>query len=239
MINVLIAEDNINYAINLMNYINKRNANIKVCNIAKNGKEALDVLNNKNDIDVVLLDYKMPIFNGEQVLEKIVNKNKYSDSFIIISGEIESVIKLRENDMIHSIIYKTTEMNEIIKRINELFNYKETIKKAKIIKNQVTEELLYLGYDISHKGTKYLVEVIEYIALNQNKNLEKLEKDVYPIIAKKSNNSVHNIKCRINNATTIMYCNCEIEKLKKYFHFDIDAKPKVKTVINTIIRKVS
>lgn len=130
-------------------------------------------------------------------------------------------------------------MNEIIRKINELFEYKESIKKSKILKNKITEELLYLGYDISHKGTQYLIKTIDYIATNPNKDLEKLERNIYPKIAYIYNDSVHNVKCRINNATTIMYCNCEIEKLKKYFHFDIDTKPKVKTIINTIIRKIA
>lgn len=47
MVNVLIADDNISYAVTLMNYINKNNENIKVCNIAKNGKETLEILNKK------------------------------------------------------------------------------------------------------------------------------------------------------------------------------------------------
>lgn len=37
----------------------------------------------------------------------------------------------------------------------------------------------------------------------------------------------------------LMYYNCEIEKLKNYFNFDIDIKPKIKTVIETIVRKIS
>ena len=74
MVNVLIADDNVDYAINLMNYINEKNENIKVCNIAKNGKETLEILNLKDNIDVILLDYKMHFYNGEQVLEKITNK---------------------------------------------------------------------------------------------------------------------------------------------------------------------
>lgn len=238
MINVLIADDNVEYAINLMNYINKKNENIKVYNIAKNGKETLEILNSKNNIDVILLDYNMPIYNGGQVLEQIVNKNQYNNSFIIISGELESSIKFRENEMIHSIIYKTIDMDEIIKKINELFIYKETIKQSKMLKSKITAELLYLGYDISHKGTNYLIKVIEYVALNPNNDLEKLEKNIYPQIATFYNDSVHNIKCRIINATTVMYCNCEMEKLKEYFHLAIDIKPKIKTIINTIVNKI-
>lgn len=137
MVNVLIADDNIDYAIYLMNYINKKNEHIKVCNIAKDGKEALELLNNNNNIDVILLDYKMPIYNGDQILNKI------------------------------------------------------------------------------------------------------LDKDIYPKISIIFNDSVHNIKCRINRETNIMYFNCEVEKLKKYFSFSIDTKPKVKTVINTIIKNIN
>ncbi len=236
MINVLIADDNVEYAVNLMNYLNRKNENIKICNITKDGKETLEILNQKNDIDVVLLDYKMPFYNGKQIMEKIKNKSRYQDSIIIISGEIKSSIKLCQNEMVHSLIFKTTSMDEILMRIDELFEYKENSKKIDILKNSITEELLYLGYDISHKGTQYLVRVIEYIITNPMMELEKLEK-IYSKIATIYNTSSSNIKCRINKATTEMYYNCDIEKLKKYFNFDTDIKPKVRTVINTIIIK--
>ncbi len=41
MTNILIADDNIDYAINLMNYLNENNDIIRVCNIAKDGKKKL------------------------------------------------------------------------------------------------------------------------------------------------------------------------------------------------------
>lgn len=237
MINVLIADDNVEYAVNLMNYINEKNENIKICNIAKDGKETLEIMNLKNNIDVVLLDYKMPFYNGKQIMEQVENKTKYQDSIIIISGEVEASMKLRQYEMVHSIIFKTTGMDEIVRRINELFEYKEKIKKTNIIRNDIIKELLYLGYDISHKGTQYLIKVIEYIISNPEMELEKLEK-TYSKIACIYNTSTGNIKCRINKATIEMYYNCGIEKLKKYFNFDTDIKPKVKTVINTIIIKL-
>lgn len=112
------------------------------------------------------------------------------------------------------------------------------MKKCKMIKDKVMEELLYLGYDISHKGSQYLIKVIEYIVSNSDKNIENLERDVYPQISLLYNTSIHNIRCRINKSTTEMYYNCDIEKLKKYFKFDEDVKPKVKTIIYTIINKI-
>ncbi len=238
MINILIVEDNIRYAVNLMNYINNYNKDIKVCNIAKNGKETLEILNNKNNIDVILLDYKMPFYNGQQILEKINEKDKYDNSIIIISGEAESFVKLRTCKMVYSILYKTAGLDKICEDINNLLENKEFIKKNNLYNEKIKKEILYLGYNISHKGTQYLIKAIEYIALNPDKELAKLEKNVYPIISKRYNTSVHNVKCRINRATTEMYYNCEVEKLKKYFNFCIDSKPRVKTVIDTIISKL-
>ena len=115
--------------------------------------ETLDILNSNNNIDVILSDYKMPFYNGKQVLDNIKNKNKYINSCIIISGEIKDVTILKDNPLVHSIIFKTLTLYEINKKINEIINYKETLKREKSIKNKILNELLYLGYDISHKGT--------------------------------------------------------------------------------------
>lgn len=128
MINVVIADDNMEYAINLMNYINNKTKNIKVCGIAKNGKEAVEILNMRKDIDIVVLDYKMPLYNGQEVLERIKNKEKYVDSVIIISGEIESTIQLSKEKMIYSVIFKGIGIEKIVNKINELFEYKKILK---------------------------------------------------------------------------------------------------------------
>ena len=75
VVNVLIADDNIHYARFLMNNINKNNKSIRVCYIAKDGKETINVINNLKNIDVILLDLQMPIYNGIEVIEKINDKN--------------------------------------------------------------------------------------------------------------------------------------------------------------------
>ena len=240
MVNVLIADDNIDFATNLMNYINEKNDKVRVCYIAKDGKETLEFLNNnKTDIDVVLLDLDMPIFNGTQVLENIENEKKYEESFIIISGKDNLIKKISSKDLIYSVMHKAIEMNDIIEKINKLIEYKEKIKSKKRIEEKIIKELLYLGYDISYRGTKYLISSIEYCVLNQNCHTENLEKNVYPEVARRYNTSIHNVKSNINRTNNSMYYTCNVEKLKKYFTFDIDTKPKIKTVINTIINNIS
>ena len=82
MINILIADDNIGYAVDLLNYISKQNDKIRVCNIVNEAKEVLDILNYENSIDVILLNYKILINNGEQILKNIIDKNHFT--FLII-----------------------------------------------------------------------------------------------------------------------------------------------------------
>lgn len=238
MVNILIAEDNVYYATTLMNALNKSNEDIKVCYITKNGRETIDILNNDNKIDVIILDLKMPIYNGIEILEMIQDKERYKDSCIVISSEIDLIKKVNNNDIVHCIINKMIGINEMIFNINELMENKENMILNKNIKNRIIQELLYLGFDISLKGTKYLTNAIEYVALRTDKKIHSLEKDIYPILSSKYTEPIHNIKCNINRSITAMYYECEVEKMKDYFCFSKDIKPNVKTIINTIINKI-
>lgn len=238
MLNVLIVDDNLNYAANLMNFINKKNENIKVCGIVDDGEDAIKELNSNCKIDIVILDLKMPKYNGKEVLNKIKNKKIYEKSFIIVSGEIELIRELNINNMIYTILHKSIGMQEMIDKLNEVLKQKEEIKKSKEYRNKIIRELNFLGYDMSYKGTKYLIDTIEYIVLNNNKEVCNLEKNVYSIISKKYNDSIHNVKCNISRANNNMYYGCEIEKLKKYFYLEKDLKPKTKMIINIITNKI-
>lgn len=172
-------------------------------------------------------------------MEKINDKSKYHKSFILLLNGGKEFKQLNDNQLTYTIIdKKDITITDIIKKINELVNYKESSKNKNFYEKKITNEILYLGYDISLNGTQYLIETIKHIAQSQKTKVNKLEKDIYPIISKIYNTSVHNIKCRINSATTLMYYNCEEEKLKTYFNFNIDEKPKVKTIINTILNKI-
>ena len=214
MLNILIAESNMKYSISLMNYISNKISGIKICNIALNIQETMEILENNKNIDMILMEKEMYVLN-ELLLKCEMTKRKINTSLCVINYSYKS---------------------EIEQEINKIKKKKEKNIK-KVVKEKILNELIYLGYDVSHKGTIYLFKSIEYIIANC-KELDKLEKNIYPEIAKLYNTSSYNLKCRIHSATTSMYYNCEMEKMKKYFHFDNDIKPKVKTIIATIINKV-
>lgn len=237
MVNVLIVDDDIYYAKNLMNIINTKNNTVRVCNICINGKEALNIINTINDIDVIVLDLQMPIYNGIYVLNALPEE-KYNKSIIVISDDNELSLQLRNSKKIYTYVNKLYGMEKITEKLEELIIYKEEVKKNKYTRNKIVNELDYLNYNLSHKGTKYLIEVIYILIKDYNYEIVNLKKYVYPILSERYGKSSHNIKCNINNATEYMYCECNQYVLNKYFKFYTDTKPSVKTVIYTILNKL-
>lgn len=236
MLNILIVEKDLNYAVSIMNYLNKSNLNVRIYNITSNFTQTIDILNAKNDIDIVLLDMNIIQNNLNKILSKLTNKELYKNSFIILNDKTNYTSNLYFDDLIYDILDKNIPFENLIIKLNLLLNTKNETKLEK----QIRDEILYLNYDISNKGTIYLIDAIKYIILNMPyKEFNNLKNEVYPKIAQKNHNSVHNIKSNIVRANDKMYKQCEINKLLKYFQFYEDRKPDIRTVIRTIINKIA
>ena len=241
MVNILIIDDNMHYSKNLINFLFQRNPVIRLISMITDGKEAIKYLSNKNNTtDIILLDMNLPYFSGSEILKFLDNNNleQYTDSVIAISGEINYIPYLRNNKYIYTFINKLQGFEKILEEINNLSDRKqlETMNK----KNVILKELNLLKFNEKFVGTKYLLEAITIIMENYKYREYNLNRDIYPIIANKYNKTVNNIKCNINNATTIMNCDCEKNILMKYFTFyNINSEAKPKQVIDAIIKKVS
>lgn len=234
MVNILIVDNKIDFAMSLINLLNK-NENIRVCAIAKNANEATKIIKENNNISAILLNLSI---KNVKFLDSLKNNRKYQKSCIVIYDKRSKICNFINNNSIYTLIDKCEKKEVILSVINEFIYRKMTYKREEKIKNKIFNEISYLGFDIMHKGTKYLLESIEYIILNPEKEVSKLERDIYPVLSKKYGESIHNIKCSINRATTSMYYECDVNKLKKYFYFRDDTKPSVKTIIDTIVNKI-
>lgn len=137
MLNVLVVDDNFYYSKNLINIISANNSKIRVCNFCTNGKEVIELLrDNTSEIDVILLDLKIPEYNGIDILNYIENNNleKFKSSIIVISGEIDMITKLRNNPYLYTIINKANGYDVILRELNNLIYIKEEEKNLLIIK---------------------------------------------------------------------------------------------------------
>lgn len=239
MVNVLIIEDNFYYSKNLINMISDTNSKTRVYKISTDGKEAIEILKNReNAIDIILLDLKLPYYNGIEILNYIEENNltRYKNSIIVISSEIELIVQIRNNPYLYSYVNKISGYESTLKEINKLIEIKEQEKSS--IEYRVCEELKKLHYNFSYVGTKYLEETI-LLMYNKNKwENTKLEKEVYPILSKKYKKTVNNIKTNIINATNLMCYDCEYSVLNDYFKILDNEKPTPKTVILTIMNKI-
>lgn len=246
MLNMLVVDDNIFFTKSLINNVVKENPDIRLCMIATNGKEALDALNTQK-IDLILLDLKLPEYSGLDILEFLIRYNNiYNNSVIVISGESEMILKVRNNPLVYSYINKGAGMENIIKEINQLvFLKKEEVKKEeinnkrkKLVRQQIRKELYKIGYTDKYAGTKYIADTIYLQYFIENKKNIKLKNDIYPIISQKYNMPVNTVKCDIITATRKVKDSVPEEHIKQYFGFFWDKKITPKLVINTVLKKI-
>ena len=234
MFKILIADDNINFAKLLVNDIISTRENLKVVKIATDGKETLELMNSEQ-IDIVLLDLKMPIYNGLQILDMLSEEKKqqYNHSIIVITGEPDYADSLVGNPLIAQIVFKgSCQKKDILERINQLVEEKSN----SLIYNKISHELCNLGYNPNYKGTIYLTDVIFEIYLRLGSYQGNLKKEIYPIVSLHFNKSVHNIKCNITRATENMTRYCKQESLDKHFS---GFKPTTKGIINIILNEIA
>lgn len=242
MFNLLIVEDNLHYSKNLINFILKNNFNIKLVGIATNGKEALKYLTSKEyNIDIILLDLKLPYYTGIELIKKLKNQflYRYQNSIIVVSGETSLISLIRKESFIYSYIDKMKGFQEISNDLNDLVKLKLKENTEDSLRKKILAELKYLNYNENFVGTQYLLEAILLLAENNNLDAINLKRDIFPIIAFRHKKTSHNIKCNINNATTIMNCDCQKDIIMKYFNFsNTKTEVKPKQVIETILKKI-
>lgn len=220
MINILVCIEDVEYCKNIINNLNKMNDNIRIYRIFNHFEEVNNV-DNFADIDLYIFHISN-ISNKKsfETIQKFLN----SDSVILILENTD----IKFNDKIDYILrnknlkYDITLLNDIINQKNNTFH----------IKNKIQNELNVLGYNTLYIGTTYITEAI-YLLYNYETTNAILEKDVYPIIAKKYKKSVNNIKCNIINATNTMYYDCNEETLDNYLKSPF--KPGSKKVMAIVI----
>lgn len=239
MLNMLIIDDEISCIKKLISSIFKNEENVRLLDIATNGIEALEILD-KNKVDIILLDLKMPKMNGVELIEKLESKKlkTYEKSIIVITAEDFMLQKIIKSPLLYSYQLKPITQERVLKDINDIIKEKSLIVKNEKLDRKIVSELKYLNYNLTHLGTQYLKECIKIDFLKYNGEAENLSKQIYPMIAKKYKKKVFSIKNNIIKATSYMYNECKIEVLMKYFGYEIDYKPTPKTVIKAIVRKL-
>lgn len=107
--------------------------------------------------------------------------------------------------------------------------------KEKEAKEFILKELSKFNFKRYTKGFRYLNESI-YICIKDSAAMDNLQKNVFPYIAKKYNeSSLLKVKWCIEQAIKTMYNNTEQSIICEYFNIEESLKPSLKFIIYTIV----
>lgn len=115
--NILVAEDEHLNFIYIREVIKKLNMNVFH---AKNGKEAIDILKN-NNIDLVLMDLKMPVMDGYEAITEIKKINKEIPVIAQSAYNTDKDIKKINEHNFNDFISKPINYNILINTIKKYF----------------------------------------------------------------------------------------------------------------------
>ena len=82
--------------------------------------EALDIIKQEN-IEVIITDYKMPVMNGMELIEK-VKESQPKSSCIILSGYLESEV-VTDKKKVFKYVMKPYKLNDMVANIDNAFNH--------------------------------------------------------------------------------------------------------------------
>lgn len=217
---LLIITNNLNIVTTLSNYINL-NINNNITILIANNIQSAKLIFSEHTINLIIWDIEIFDF-------KFYKKNLSYIPLILINNFNNCNENIFKNLKCISLDNLTYLEYFIHKRINFYDNFEDT--KIKII-----NELMRLGFNLKHNGTKYITESILVLKFYYKTNNIQ---NIYSIVARKYNTTKDNIKSNILKSIDYMYCETEFSKLKMYFSLFEDIKPTPKQVILTILKNI-
>ena len=241
---ILIADDNEDFAKTLVNYLEKEEE-MEVIGIAKNGKEACDMVINTQP-DVLLLDVIMPYLDGIGVLEYINSSGIAKKPMCIMLSAVGQA-KITQTAISLGAEYyvvKPFDIEILIKRIKEIKNYKPTTaqncynnrevkipyidisennkKNEEALEALVTNIIHELGVPAHIKGYQYLREAI-IMVIKDIDIINQITKQLYPEIARKFRTTPSRVERAIRHAIEVAWARGEQGTVESIFGYTISA----------------
>lgn len=162
MIKLLIVDDDILIRESLKIIIGI-DEDIEVVNTLENGKECVDYIS-ENQVDVILLDMRMPVMNGEEVLSEIKRRNIQVNVLILTTFDEDNLISSAIKYKTSGYILKSSKPDKIISAIKSVY-----------LGNGVFESDIVSKLALSNNSAEENLDIYE---------LTDREKDIVRLIAK-------------------------------------------------------
>ncbi|MFU0823819.1 sporulation transcription factor Spo0A [Clostridium sp.] len=238
-ISVVIADDNKEFC-NILNDYLLNQRDIVVTGVAKDGIEALKLIQEKRP-DLVVLDIIMPHLDGLGVLERLNAMNiDPLPRIIVLSAVGQDKITQRAITLgADYYVVKPFDMDVFTKRIRQMFNNtisgEQTRKTVSLIEteeinvrrnepldleSEITNIIHEIGVPAHIKGYMYLREAISMV-VNDVELLSAVTKELYPSIAKKYNTTASRVERAIRHAIEVAWSRGQVETINRIFGYTI------------------
>lgn len=238
-ISVIIADDNKEFC-NILNDYLLNQRDIVVVGVAKDGVEALKLIEEKKP-DLVVLDIIMPHLDGLGVLEKLNSMDlDPMPRIIVLSAVGQDKITQRAITLgADYYVVKPFDMDVFTKRIRQMFNNtisSDDVKKSvpiveipeiRVNRNEpidleaeITNIIHEIGVPAHIKGYMYLREAITMV-VNDMELLSAVTKELYPSIAKKYNTTASRVERAIRHAIEVAWSRGQVDTINRIFGYTI------------------
>lgn len=238
-ISVLIADDNKEFCSILNDYLLNQK-DIVVTGIAKDGREALELIQQKQP-DLVVLDIIMPHLDGLGVLEKLngMDLDKMPRVIVLSAVGQDKITQQAITLGADYYVVKPFDMDIFTKRIREMFSTQDVETKRRSVSTQVVQReaaatsrgpidleteitsiIHEIGVSAHIKGYMYLREAITMV-VNDMELLSAVTKELYPSIAKKYNTTASRVERAIRHAIEVAWGRGQVDAINKLFGYTV------------------
>ncbi len=235
-IRVAIADDN-ERMVNLLKDIMEGDSEIEVVGTAKDGMEALNMIE-ESEPDLVLLDLIMPKLDGLGVLEKLKRTRSEKKTPVIIvvtaigqEGITENafelgadyyILKPFDNDTLLSRIKQVKPGNRtrlIDSNRQNIYENKEEYMERNL-ESDVTNIIHEIGVPAHIKGYQYLRDAI-MMSVNDGEMLNSITKLLYPSIAKQHKTTPSRVERAIRHAIEVAWSRGKMDTIDELFGYTV------------------
>ena len=194
MIRILLVEDDDKLSNKIDNYF-KNDNKITLLAIANNGQEAIKYLS--KEIDIILLDYVMPIKDGYGFIKYMKDNNINKNVILMSEYRITNMANIIEFDNLNYFMLKPIDLNDLR---SVIININNKVYNNNNMNLKITKLLNNLGMPSNLEGFKYVRYAIIY-AYNKNEDIKI--KEVYIVIASDYNTTISKVERDMRSAICI------------------------------------
>ena len=224
---VLIYSNDLSFLKGLNNYIsNIKNLEIQICTSLSLLKENLE----KTSYILVIIDTN----NNMEAINYKYLSNLQINNIVLLYDSLDNIEESVISDKKFILKEKSLE------NVKALLSYDTSDENDSFLvlytKKRILNEIKGLKFEVTNIGVQYLIDCILLIKCNDA--LYNLEKEIYPIVAKKYNVTSNKVKWNIYSCINTMSRNNSMERINRYLGFSYNRTPTPKVLIFTIVNKI-